>query len=324
LRVRFLLSASLEPFPEETLSRILVIRGGAIGDFILTLPAIKLLRDSFPAAHLEILGYLHIVALAQMSGYAKATRSIEYAALSTFFSRDGDLAPELVDYFGGFQQVISYLFDPDQIFTTNLKRAGVRNLIAGSPKITEQEHAARQLARPLERLALYLDNPAAVISPNEPREVDRSLIAIHPGSGSEAKNWPLQRFVELAAALLRVDEKRRLLLIGGEADEERVTQLAGTLPNESVSVVKNLPLPELARLLQNCALFIGHDSGISHLAAAVGTPSLLLFGPTDPAVWAPANPLVRVLRAPSLTMAGIEVQAVIEGAYELMRIGIKT
>ena len=87
-----------------------------------------------------------------MSGYADATRSIEYAGLSTFFTRDGALAPDLVAYFSSFQQVVSYLFDPDEIFANNLKRAGVRNFIAGSPKMSDQEHAARQLARPLERL----------------------------------------------------------------------------------------------------------------------------------------------------------------------------
>jgi heptosyltransferase-3 len=293
------------------LSRILVIRGGAIGDFVLTLPAIKLLRDSFPAAHLEILGYQHIVALARMSQYANATRSIEYAALSTFFSRDGDLALDLVDYFGSFQHVISYLFDPDEIFTNNLKRAGVRNLIAGSPKITNREHAARQLARPLEALALYLEDPAAVIVPNEAKKVDPALLAIHPGSGSETKNWPLERFVALGRAIFESGAKRKLLLISGEADEERVTQLASALPNERVKVAKNLPLTDLARLLQNCASFIGHDSGISHLAAAVGTPSLLLFGPTDPMVWAPANPQVRILRASTWKMDGIELAEVI-------------
>ena len=294
-----------------------MIRGGAIGDFILTLPAIKLLRDSFPAAHLAILGHKHIVALAEMSRYADASRSIEYGPLSSFFSRDSELAPDLVDYFGGFQQVISYLFDPEQIFSNNLKRAGVRHLIAGPAKITGEEHAARQLARPLESLALYLDNPAAVVTPNEPRNVVRSLIAIHPGSGSEVKNWPLERFIELAVALFRSNEGSRLLLIGGEADEERVAQLARALPGERVSVVANLPLPDLAGVLQNCALFIGHDSGISHLAAAVNTPCLLLFGPTDSAIWAPANPQVRVLRSPSLTMAGIEVSEVIDALGKL-------
>jgi heptosyltransferase-3 len=290
----------------------LVIRGGAIGDFILTLPAIKLLRDGFPAAHLEILGYKHIVALATMSGYVDATRSIEYGRFSSFFSRNSELAPDLVDYFSSFQQVISYLFDPEQIFSNNLKRAGVRNLIVGSAKITDEEHAARQLARPLESLALYLNDPAAVVLPSDPRNVVRSLVAIHPGSGSEEKNWPLERFVELAAALFRSNEDGRLLLIGGEADEERATQLARALPRERASVATKLPLPDLAGVLQNCGLFIGHDSGISHLAAAVNTPCLLLFGPTDPAIWAPANPRVRVLHSSSLTMAGIEVSEVID------------
>lgn len=294
------------------MSRILVIRGGAIGDFILTLPALRLLREAFPSAHLEILGYKHIAVLATMSGYANATRSIEYAALSSFFSRNGDLAPDLVDYFGSFQQVVSYLFDPDRIFANNLKRAGVHNLLVGSPKITDQEHAARQLARPLEGLALYLEDPAAVILPNETRNVEKSLIAIHPGSGSERKNWPLERFVALASTLLQPPGLRKLLLIGGEADEDRVTKFARALPGEGVAMALNLPLPELARALQKCGFFIGHDSGVSHLAAAVGTPSLLLFGPTDPAIWAPANENVMVLRAPQgiLSELGLEtVQA---------------
>ena len=299
------------------MSRILVIRGGAIGDFILTLPALKLLRDAFPSAHLEVLGYKHIIALAEMSGYANATRSIEYARLSSFFSRDGELAPELVDYFGSFQQVVSYLFDPDEIFASNLRRAGVRNFVAGSPKITDQEHAARQLARPLERVALYLDDPAAILRPEEARKVDPSLIALHPGSGSETKNWPLERWVAVAESLLSAGPGRRLLLVGGEADTERVTRLRALLPNERVRFAQNLSLVELAGCLQSCALFLGHDSGISHLAAAVGTPCLLLFGPTDPAIWAPANPQVRVLRAPSLAMDGIslaDVMAAVDAA----------
>ncbi len=305
------------------MSRMLVIRGGAIGDFILTLPALKLLRDAFPAAHLEVLGYKHIVALAEMSGYANATRSIEYARLASFFSRDGELAPELLDYFGNFQQVVSYLFDPDEIFANNLKRAGVRNLIVGSPKMTDREHAARQLARPLERLALYLDDPAASISPNEPRRVDRSLVALHPGSGSETKNWSLERWVVVAKSLLSAEADRRLLIIGGEADAERLGALSVLLPNDRVSCAQNLSLVELAVCLQNCGLFLGHDSGISHLAAAVGTPCLLLFGPTDPAIWAPANPRVRVLRAPSLTMDGIslaDVVAAVDAALERVRV----
>ena len=103
------------------MTRILVIRGGAIGDFILTLPALKLLRDAFPASYIEVLGYKHVGALAEMSGYANATRSIEYALLSSFFSRDGELAPELMTYFGSFHQIVSYLFDPDRVGSGSLR-----------------------------------------------------------------------------------------------------------------------------------------------------------------------------------------------------------
>ena len=292
------------------MSRILVIRGGALGDFILTLPALRLLREAFPAAHLEVLGYRHIVALAEMSGYADGARSIEYGAFASFFCRDGELPPELVDYFGSFQQVVSYLFDPDEIFATNLRRAGVRNFVAGPAKLTAQEHAARQLARPLEQLALYLENPAAVIMPPGRAEIDAEKLALHPGSGSETKNWPVERFVSVAKWWLAPNEKRRILLVGGEADDARMAALSDALPRARLELAQSVPLPELAARLRDCGVFLGHDSGISHLAAAVGTPALLLFGPTDPAIWAPANPPVRVLRAPCLTMAGIETGAV--------------
>ena len=130
------------------MKRILVIRGGAIGDFILTLPAVKLLRDNFPNAHIEILGYKRIIALAEKRFYADATRSIDYAPLSRFFARDSELATELVTYFGSFDLILSYLFDPDEIFAANVKRCGGRRFIAGSPKFDGREHAARQLARP--------------------------------------------------------------------------------------------------------------------------------------------------------------------------------
>ena len=188
------------------MKRILVIRGGAIGDFILTLPAVKLLRDNFPNAHIEILGYKRIVALAENRFYANATRSIDYAPLSRFFARDSELAAELVNYFDSFDLILSYLFDPDEIFAANVKRCGGQRFIAGSPKFDGREHAAYQLARPLRELGLTLVNPAAFLFPNESdREAAKNFlgrdkvpfVTIHPGSGSEMKNWPIENWIEL-------------------------------------------------------------------------------------------------------------------------------
>ena len=289
--------------------RILVIRGGAIGDFLLTLPAIGLLRDAFPEAHLEILGYKHIVALADGRHYAHTTRSIEYAGLASFFIAGAPLPPDLVAYFAGFQQIVSYLYDPDRFFEENLRRAGVKNLLCAYSKIgrsDERLHAARQLARPLERLALFLgEEPAAAqagihFSDDDRRfansflvENHRPVLAVHPGSGGQHKLWPLEHWSRLLALVRAQPNAPRLLLVGGEADAERVAALR----TPSDIIAWNLPLPRLGAVFERCSAFLGHDSGISHLAAASGTPSLLLFGPTDPLIWAPPGSHVRVLRS---------------------------
>jgi heptosyltransferase-3 len=313
--------------------RILVIRGGAIGDFILTLPALKLVRENFPSAQIEILGYKHIIALAENRFYANAARSIDYAPLSRFFARDCELPADLVEYFGGFDLIISYLFDPDEIFAANLRRCSAAHLILGSPKFSEREHAARQLAKPLAELGLHLADAAAFLFPNGEdrnaaihflRGMNSPVIAIHPGSGSEKKNWPIENWIELGNYLLGEKPSRRggfpaadggagrfgqrpsLIAIGGEADTGPIARLKREWKDHPVRFATNLPLPHLAAMLEN-AIFVGHDSGISHLAAAAGAKCILLFGPTDPAIWAPANENVKVLRAPDGAMANIEV-----------------
>ena len=307
--------------------RILVIRGGAIGDFILTLPAIRLLRENFPAAHLEILGYRHIIALAEGRTYADGTRSIEYGAMSGFFIPRSVLAPDLVEYFASFQQVVSYLFDPDGFFEANLRRAGVKNFLPAYAKLDDTEHAARQLARPLQSLALYLEDHAATVHPSAADHAfadeflgasDAPLIALHPGSGSPRKNWPLENWRALGAWLLARTPPPRLLLIGGEADHAQLGALTAAWRGAPVLLARDLPLPHLAALLARCRLFLGHDSGISHLAAAAGAPSLLLFGPTDPAVWAPANPHVSILPVPGGDLAALPVAAVQAEAARLL------
>ncbi len=302
---------------------ILVIRGGAMGDFILTLPAIRLLREAFPDVRLEIVGYRHIVALAQGRYYAHAARSIEYAGLAPFFIPGGKLEEEWAAYFAGFDQVVSYLYDPDGFFEANLRRAGVRNLICGTPRPGPGLHAARQLAQPLEQLALYLE-AGAEHAPLYPTGADaaaataflngeaRRIVAIHPGAGGAAKVWPTERWRAVIEALRARADAPAILLVGGEADE---AALAALSPLADV-VAANLPLPELGALLARCSLFLGHDSGVSHLAAAAGAKCLLLFGPTDPAVWAPPGPMVRVLPAPGGHLGALPVGAVLAQVEE--------
>src|SRR5216117_55574 len=139
------------------MDRILVTRGGAIGDFILTLPSLKALRDARPDAHIEILGYKHIAVLSENRFYAQAARSIEYGPLSSFFAKNSELPADLANYFASFDLIVSYLYDPDRIFENNLRRCGVENLLCGPSRIVEKAgHAACQLARPIEEMGIEL------------------------------------------------------------------------------------------------------------------------------------------------------------------------
>ena len=144
--------------------RILVVRGGAIGDFLMTLPAIGALRERWPDAHIEILGYPHIIELARGRYYADAVRSIEARAMAGFFAPNNILDPGLMDYFGGFNLVISYLFDPDSLFANNIRRCGVRQVIEASPKPREH-HAAEHYCAPLGSLGTKGVDPGQLYEP---------------------------------------------------------------------------------------------------------------------------------------------------------------
>src|SRR5215472_11151202 len=254
--------------------KILVIRGGAIGDFILTLPAIAALRGQFPEAHLEVLGYPHIIGLAQAAGLVDRIQAIEARPLAGFFARHGDLVEDWVDYFSEFDLIVSYLYDPDGIFEANVKRCTNRQFIAGPHRPQEEAalHASKVYLKPLERLAIFDADPVPRLTLNSQPTIGRVLV-LHPGSGSESKNWPEEKWADLLQHVAGNTDVN-FLLVGGEAEGDRLQRLSrGALagvPASRLCLAQNLPLVELARSMQSGQLFIGHDSGISHLAAALG------------------------------------------------------
>jgi heptosyltransferase-2 len=287
--------------------KILVIRGGAIGDFILTLPAIAALRAQFPDAHLEVLGYPHIAQLAVAGGLVNRVQPIEARALAGFFARHAELSEDLVDYFSEFDVIISYLYDPDEIFQTNLHRCLQGQFIAGPHRPDEEAglHAASAYLKPLERLAIFDVNHIPQLSLNSQGSTLNQL-ALHPGSGSERKNWPETNWAQFINHLVNSTELD-LLLVGGEAEGERLQRLSSCVPPERLAVAQSLPLPEVAQLLQRCAGFVGHDSGISHLAAAVGLPGLILWGDTAEAIWRPPSEKMILLHSQGLPKLPVSV-----------------
>ena len=131
--------------------RVLVIRGGAIGDFILTLPAMRLLREMIPNCHLEVMGYLSIATLAQTAGLADGVRSLDHRTMAALFAKTAPIDEALSEHLKSFNLIVSYLFDPDGHLRASMERIGVKTLIECSHRVQpDQGHASRQLAKPLE------------------------------------------------------------------------------------------------------------------------------------------------------------------------------
>jgi len=298
-------------------ARFLVLRGGAIGDFILTLPVLEALRQRWPDAEIELVGYPHVAVLAREAGLADRVDSLDRAGFARFFAARPSFSPEQADYIQSFDLVISFLHDPQGVVAANLHAAGARQVIYGSPIVTAG-HAVDHLLKPLETLAIYAAGAVPVLRISEEsrarglqlleaRGVRGRAVAIHPGSGSPKKNWPADRFIELARRLMRRDTG--VVFVLGEADGAARGRIMAELPE--VPRIEQAPLPELAGALSCCAGYVGHDSGITHLAAAIGTRVVALYGPTDPDRWGPRGGHVRILRAPGGDLAALGVDEVL-------------
>jgi heptosyltransferase III len=300
--------------------KILVARGGALGDFILTLPVLAELRRHFPTHALEILGYERVASLAVAGGLADCVSALESPALAGFFVRDGAMPAQEAEYFAGFELIVSYVYDPEHIFQSNIARCSAARFLAGPHRPDESDglHAAKALLRPLEFLGVTDADPCPrLVLPGPARRSAEPCLAIHPGSGSAQKNWPEPKWAEFLQRLTATTGWH-FLLIGGEAEGARCERLAAALPDHRTRLAQNLPLVELAQAMRSCAAFIGHDSGVTHLAAALDLPGLVLWGPSNAAVWRPMSKRMRLLRD-DRGLDALPVETVLREAQRLFR-----
>ena len=277
--------------------RLLVLRGGALGDLLLTLPALAALRARWPGAILELAGNAVAGVLARDAGLAQVVHDQNEARWAQLY-RVEPLEPAFREFLRGFDLIVSYWPDPEKTVASHFGTLGGVTVIQAS-HAPRGQHAADFFQEPLLSLGISRQPPVYRLRTGITR---RPEIALHPGSGSRTKNWPLERWQEIARRLRR-ETSMDLLILKGPAEE--------SLPSfDDAMLASNLALPLLATRLAQCRLFVGHDSGTSHLAAACGVDSVLLFGPTDPAIWAPRDPRVRVIVA-SGGIASLEVDPVL-------------
>ncbi|MCW5980448.1 MAG: glycosyltransferase family 9 protein [Bryobacteraceae bacterium] len=272
--------------------RRLLIRPGAIGDCVTSFPALEALR----AAYTEVWVAGPNVALIR---FADAVRSIASTGLDMLEIRP-DECRTLVDALRGFDSIVSWYGSGRPEFRALVRRLGLPfHFFPALPESAGAHAVDYSLAQATELTAAKADPTPRIRCPREPRD----SIVIHPFSGSARKNWPLDRFKELARRL-----EGRL----------PVEWCAG--PDEPLDGAQRFDdLYSLACWLAGARLYIGNDSGISHLAAAAGAPVVAIFGPTDPAVWAPRGDQVRIVQPPRPgdPIAHVPVEAALEAALEL-------
>ena len=283
--------------------RILVIRAGALGDTILALPALRALHEWNRGGQLELVGYPSVLQVAGLAIPVHAIHSIDRALFAGLFS--DPLPADLQNLLRSFDLVVAWIREESGDLCPMLERAEMRCIQTNPyPPSGAGVHASLHLLQSLAPLGVGdgLSSPklkfpieasrAAQEFLAEARLAKDCFLAIHPGSGNLLKNWEPKRFGSLAARARAAGQQ--VLIIEGEADREAAVALRGTL-SWRPPTASGLSLPVLGSVLSQAGVYVGNDSGVSHLAAASGAPTIALFGPTDPSMWAPLGSQVQIL-----------------------------
>lgn len=259
----------------------LVIRSGGLGDFVLTLPLLAALRAR--GLYVRLLTRASYAALVSGSGLVHEAGDLEGAALY----RPGR-APERLRRWVEGSLLIGFGPDRDGLLAGVARACGAREMRLLDPRPAAPPHVSLRMLRDA---GLDPDPRVLAISLLARRGQGEQTLWLHPGSGSPAKNAPIDVFVACARAWAGP-----VVVSLGEAEhgEHERYRAAFGAPAELAS---GLTLTELRRRLEReAAAFIGNDSGPSHLAAALGIPTAAIFTRTDPEIWRPVGARVRVVR----------------------------
>jgi ADP-heptose:LPS heptosyltransferase len=282
-------------------SRILVIRTGALGDTIVMSVVYQALRKHFPSAWIEALGHIERLRLINTPGLINRLTSVDTAGFASLFLDSGQISDHLCSYFRQFDVILLYSVDPENTIYSNLCKICAQAVHAFNPfpPTGENIHITAYLLNSLQFLGIYETALVPEIAfPETTSDIspfDGMGVAVHPGSGSPEKNWLIEHFARICRQLV-TEYDARIHLVIGPADTFSIDVLVQSLPSHAVQLLRNCDVGQLARHIRQCRFYLGNDSGISHLAAAAGIPTIALFGPSNPHVWRPRGPCVQVVQ----------------------------
>jgi ADP-heptose:LPS heptosyltransferase len=269
----------------------LVIHPGALGDVLQAVPALRGLRAVTPAAPITFVGQPRLGRLLVELAVVQEARTFDGFGLEALFV-DAPTPPALTDAVTRVSHVVSWFGSRDETYCRRLRTLAPRAIVA--PPVPDDDTpvwrhllgtlAAWDLAIP-ERVEPLRAPP---LPAGDASADGRPRLVVHPGSGGDWKRWPAERFVEVVRAL-RQRGAFEVLVHQGPADAEPAQRLVALLEGD-VTVLLRPELPRLAAVLGACRAYLGGDSGVSHLAAAVGAPSVVLFPPATYRRWTPWSP----------------------------------
>ena len=309
------------------MGRILVLHPGALGDVLLAVPALRAVRASAPGDELVIAAQPRIGALLASLGIVDRHVVFETLGLQLLFTEDD--APARLRSFVDDARVVSWFGSRDPAFARRL-RALAPGAILAAPT-AEGAHVWEHLVASIGMLSLVgadegawrapISVPPALAAEGRRLLLDAGwegesrLAMLHPGAGGAAKCWAAEGFAALAESLV-ASAGIELIVHDGPADHAAVAELRQHLGVPALELV-DPPLEALAGALAHVALWVGNDSGVSHLAAAVGAPALVLYAEANLA-WRPWARETRTLEISTSALSVDDIGAVIAEARELL------
>jgi ADP-heptose:LPS heptosyltransferase len=289
---------------------------GALGDVLLSLPSIRAIRDGYGSVHLA--GRPDVMRFLKEAGAADESSSSESVLYAPLYAGCPDA--RLKDFLGQFDRVFVFTVRECSPVVAAMrgivpKTRVVITIPSEGTGIPVAEFRLKQVGceqadapSPLNIPSSYTEEARELIA-NAGYSDGRPLVALHPGSGGKAKRWPLENYLELAERLKRDQDPCVLIFSGpaeGTAMREKVEDLVRG--HKGMAHVADSDIATVAALLHSCDLYIGNDSGVTHLAAAMGSRVVVLFGASDPVLWRPVGPKVQVVAAVdgALSTIGIE------------------